>query len=403
MRKFQKISIVLISAVFILQTQTVQAGPGWPGVYDPQTVLNLNLDMSVSDWNTISNDTTFDIEVPAMFWADGEQPILISVRRKSATALGGKISLKLDINEYVDQTWNDLKKLSLENGDDEDVVAEGFAWYLHRLASQTSGSSYQPGLASWVTLYVNGEYQGVYVNVEQPDKQFLKNRELYSKNETWLYKAGDISTVKLKVGEADSPTTGILCYSPFVAESKNNGKGGGEQCSVPDSDEAMAAELKNMIDMKAMLTQAAVEAFVMNPDALFSHGKNFYYIDFLSNGKRMYLPWDYDASFVSNKPDGSVYGAKKGGRLSQSVYQQVIINNPEFRSQYNNIMAGLLNGSLQIDIQIAFLNDLEILLTSALEADSNNNMADSVAERFDALRQWLSRRVISINGQLGNL
>lgn len=402
MSKFQKISIVLISAVFILQTQSVQAGSGWPGVYDPKTVLNLNLDMSNADWNTIRNDTTFDIEVPAMFWTDGEKPILISVRRKSATALGGKISLKLDINEYVDQTWNDLKKLSLENGDDENVVAEGFAWYLHRLAAQEAGSSYSPGLASWVTLYVNGEYQGVYVNVEQPDKQFLKNRGLYSKNETWLYKAGDISTVKLKVGDGDSPTSGILCYSPFVAESKGNGKGGDKLCVVPQSDEAIAAELNDLVDMEAMLTQAAVEAFVMNPDALFSHGKNFFYIDFLSNDRRMYLPWDYDASFVSNKPDGSIYGVKKGGRLSQSAYQQVIINNPEFRSRYNGIMAGLLNGSLQIETQIAFLNDLEILLTSALEADNNNNLEDSVSERFDALRQWLSRRVISINSQLGN-
>ena len=401
MGKFQKGSIVLISAVFLLQTQTLQAGPGWPGVYDPQTVLNLNLDMSASDWNTISNDTTFDIEVPAMFWADGEQPILISVRRKSATALGGKISLKLDINEYVDQEWNDVKKLSLENGDDENVVAEGFAWYLHRLAAQVSGSGYQPGLASWVTLSVNGEYQGVYVNVEQPDKQFLKNRELYNNNETWLYKAGDISTVKLKVGDGYSPTSGILCYSPFVAESKGKTKGGGSQCTAPESDEAMAAELNNLIDMKAMLTQAAVEAFVMNPDALFSHGKNFYYIDFLAKNRRLYLPWDYDASFVSNKPEASIYGTKKGGRLSQSVYQQVIINNPEFRRQYKNIMAGLLNGPLQIDTQIALLNDLEIQLTSALEADDNNNMADSVAERFDALRQWLGRRVISINEQLG--
>ncbi len=40
----------------------------------------------------------------------------------------------MDINEYVDgQTWHDLKKLSLENGDDQDVVTEGLSWYVHRL------------------------------------------------------------------------------------------------------------------------------------------------------------------------------------------------------------------------------------------------------------------------------
>ena len=396
---FKKVSIVLTSAILILHIQTAQAGPGWPAVYDPQTLLNLNLDMSAADWNTVKNDTSFDIEVPAMFWADGEMPILISVRRKSAAALGDKVSLKLDINEYVDQQWNDLKKLSLENGDDEDVIAEGFAWYLNRLAAQASGSSYSPGLASWVTLYVNGEYQGVYVNVEQPDKQFLKNRGLYTGNQTWLYKAGDISKVELKVGDGDSPATGTLCYSPFVAEAKSNGKDSRGQCTAPDTDESMAAEFNRLIDMQAMLTQAAVEAFVMNPDALFSHGKNFYYIDY-SDARRMYLPWDYDASFVSNKPDASIYGTQKGNRLSQTAYQELIINNAEFRSKYKNIMAGLLKGPLQIDAQIALLNNLEVLLTSALEADVNNNLDDSVSERFEALRQWLNRRVLSVSGQL---
>ena len=100
------------------------------------------------------------------------------MRRKSADALGDKVSLKIDINEYVDQQWNGIKKLSVENGDDVDVVAEGYAWYLNRVAAESSTSGYNPGLAAWVKLVVNGEYVGIYVNVEQPDKTFLKNRGL---------------------------------------------------------------------------------------------------------------------------------------------------------------------------------------------------------------------------------
>ena len=84
--------------------------------------------MGPEDWSTIKSDTTFNIEVPAMFWADGDldepDPILVSVRRKSADALGDKVSLKIDINEYVDQKWNGIKKLSEGNSDDVDVVAE---------------------------------------------------------------------------------------------------------------------------------------------------------------------------------------------------------------------------------------------------------------------------------------
>ena len=180
MNQFARLGRLLAFALFAFTTNAASAYD-WPGVYDPLQLITLNLDMEPGDWSKVKNDTTFDIEVPAMFWADGDldepEPILISVRRKSADALGDKVSLKLDINEYVGgQKWNGLKKLSLENGDDVDVVAEGFAWYLNRVAAAASDSGYDPGLAAWIKLYVNGEYQGVYVNVEQPDKTFLKNR-----------------------------------------------------------------------------------------------------------------------------------------------------------------------------------------------------------------------------------
>ncbi|MDH3980942.1 MAG: CotH kinase family protein, partial [Gammaproteobacteria bacterium] len=277
---------------------------------------------------------------------------------------------------------------------------------------------YNPGLAAWVKLYVNGEYLGVYINVEQPDKQFLKNRGIYDKDDTWLYKAGDVgANYDLKVGDPDSPTTTALCYSPFGAEGSTDGgtkggkgkKGGGGSgsssgCTVPDSDSAMATELNKLIDMEAMLTQGAVSAFTNGPDALFSKGKNFYYIDF-SADKRQYIPWDLDSVFGSGT-DGSIYGSAKRKRgsteLSQSPYEELILNNPTFRAQYDLIMAGLLNGPLQVDAQLAFLNDLEVLIGSALAADPNNNLEDSVAARFDNLRQWVSGRVSNINDQLGN-
>ncbi len=430
MRKhYNRMGRLLALALFALIANPAHAYD-YPDVYDPLQLITLNLDMDPADWSTVKGDTTYDIELPAMFWADGETPILVSVRRKSAEALGDKVSLKIDINEYngddprAVSKWSRLKKLSLENGDDVDVVAEGLAWYLNRVAASASSSGYTPGLAAWVKLYVNGEYLGVYLNVEQPDKQFLKNRGIYDKGDTWLYKAGDVGAdYDLKVGDPDSPTTTALCYSPFGAAesidgstSTKGGKGKGKKggggsvsstgCTAPDSDSVLASELNGSIDMEAMLTQGAVSAFTMGPDALFSKGKNFYYIDF-SGDKRQYIPWDLDTVFISGEPNGSIYGTERKKRgemvLSQSPYEELILNNPTFRTQYDRIMADLLNGPLQVDDQIAFLNALEVLLTPALQADANKNFAGStVPERFDSLRQWVNGRVININEQLSH-
>ena len=132
-----------LSVAFTLAASTLVARPAtaeaWPAIFDPLELRTLYLNLDPEDWDTVRHDLTFDIEVPAYFHAQGEDRLLVSVRRKSAFALPSeedpqKVSLKIDINEFVKQKWHDLNKVSLENGDDQDVVREGLAWHMHRLA-----------------------------------------------------------------------------------------------------------------------------------------------------------------------------------------------------------------------------------------------------------------------------
>src|ERR671915_2423497 len=111
-------SILRVSAlvmIFVVAASAARA-QAWPDVFNPFQILTLNLQLSDQDWETIRFDTTNEIEVPAWFWADGETPILVSVRRKSSRALPSelnpiKIGLKVDINDFVDgQTWHGLSK-----------------------------------------------------------------------------------------------------------------------------------------------------------------------------------------------------------------------------------------------------------------------------------------------------
>ena len=44
-------------------------------MFPSRQMLRLNLEMDQDDWETIQYDETFDIEVEAMFWMDGEDPI----------------------------------------------------------------------------------------------------------------------------------------------------------------------------------------------------------------------------------------------------------------------------------------------------------------------------------------
>jgi spore coat protein CotH len=242
---------VVVATVVVLSVVAQSAGvygqaPGYANLYNPLQVLTLDLQMDPADWTAIKNDASYSIGKPTYFWADGENKIAVSVRRKPTEAVGDKVSLKIDVNEYFNGLqWRGVKKLSLENGYGSAVVSEGFAWYLHRAAA-TVHPGYTPPRAAWVNVRVNGQLLGVYTSVEQPAKTFLRNHDLWVPNHSWLYKQGDIGSPELDAGSGSSPAYATLTYLPF------NEKG-------PAPPAGYATQMQSLINMDQMLTVGAVK------------------------------------------------------------------------------------------------------------------------------------------------
>jgi hypothetical protein len=403
MKRFNALALSTIATCAIVSAGTPAWSQSWPEVFDPLVVRNLSLEITPADWDTIRFDLTNEIEVPASLSADGEAPILVSVRRKSSRALPSetdpqKIGLKIDINEYVDgQLWHGLAKLSLENGGDVSVIYEGMAWQLHELASQAGfyGPEEHAALANWVTVSVNGAPLGVYTSVEQRDSQFLRNRGVRVKGQTWLYEVDDIDGWAVEDGDPHSPAFQALCYSPFRPVAK---KGGSGTCSTP-SDAVLATHLDSLIEVDAMLAQGAVDAFSANPDALFSHGKNFMFADFSHSGlKRRYYPWDLDAVFRSTST--GIYGdiGKRG--VTQTPYEKVLLNHPELRARFNAILSAMIApGGPLATSSVALLDAIEPVLAPALLADPYASVDATSA--FNQLRNWIPARVGNVQSQIG--
>ena len=380
---------------------------GWPEVFEPTVLRTLYLNMSSADWQIIENDLTYEIEVPAFFWSQGEEAnkMIVSVRRKSgdpispANGIGGpKIALKIDIDQYnAVQEWHGINKLSLENGADNNVITEGIACNLHQMASGPEGYGYDAWRGNWVKLIVNDHSYGVYFNAEQLDKRFLENRGLYVYHDTWLYQYRGSYDFSLEVGWEDyprSPAVNTLCYRPFRNE-KNALLEPDTYCNAP-SGTALVEQLDSLINMQGMLAKAAVNAFVCNPDSLFTHERNSHFLDFgLFDGrKRMYFPWDVDAStFQTAAP---IYGSSTG-------YQQLIFGNPVFLARYKAIVCDLLNGPFTEANLLAFVDSIEPVLFQAVAEDTYNNLGtnnpEDIAAVFDDIRQSLADRVANVRTQ----
>jgi hypothetical protein len=236
-------------------------------------------------------------------------------------------------------------------------------------------------MASWVTMNINGIDTGVYVNVEQVDKQYLQNRDTYVSGETWLYKVSDPNQPDMKVGgPEDSPTFMHLCYAPF-----------GTSCSAPDQ-QTIVEDVSELVNMQGLLTLGAVTQFSAGGDALFTAGKNFYFADFTFGLKRRYYPWDLDSHLPGN---GTTHDVYSGGADYASL-----LSIPEIRAQYSQILNELMCGPMSQQAVSAFLDEAEALITPDLEADVNNQIDGSVAERFDGIRNWFAQRYAHVADQV---
>jgi len=397
----KRTTLVLVAALTALSA-AASAQP-WPQVFDPFVVRTFNLELDAADWEVIRFDLTNEIEVPASFWADDESPIPVSVRRKSSRALPSeadpiKIGLKIDINEFVSsQQWHGLVKLSLENAGDVPVLYEGMAWQLHQLAAQAGfyGPEAYPALANWVRLNVNGEFVGVFTNVEQRDTQYLRNRGVRVSGSTWLYEIDDIDGWALESGDPHSPAFLALCYPPFV----RSGKGKKAAACATPGDASIESALDDHIELDAMLAQGAVDAFSDNPDALFSHGKNFFFADFdHSELKRRYIPWDLDAVFRGTS--ASIYGKASGRGVTQTPYQEILLNHAGIRERYNATLGAMIGagGPLSEASVHAFLDALEPVLAPVIAEDPY--VAEDPAATFAALRSWISARIPNVVDQI---
>ncbi|MFN7139395.1 MAG: CotH kinase family protein, partial [Limisphaerales bacterium] len=338
----------IIGAVCLFAaTATAQVNTNtWPGVFNPLSITTLHFEVDPQKWEQIRHDTNFydpalNIRVPCLMWEEGStNKLTVQIRRKSDRALPSesnpqKVSLKIDINEYVPgQKWRSLEKLSLENGaGGNGVLKEGFAMNLHRLASEAGFYNYDAGFATWLRVFVNGSYVGLYSSPEQRDKRFLQHRGMYKPGASWLYEVNAGITLDTTVNTTNSPTHNHLCYSPFARSNP---------CTQPN----LETTLPQWIDMKSMLTFAAVEAFTGNHDGLFTHtGKNSFAVDFLpsTQRKRLYFPWDLDAGLSSVNFD--IYSGGPG-QANSRTYQTQILGHYWFRQVYRHTMTDLLDGPL---------------------------------------------------------
>jgi hypothetical protein len=354
---------------------------GCAGVYNPDQILDLYLTVAPGDWQTVLGDLSFEIYVQAQFHCGDEAPITVGVRRKRSGG-SNKVGLKIDFNEFVmGQRWQDLRKLSLENGvssggvDDDaevrDLVSEYLAWRIMQRGTVISSR------AVFVNLHVNDELIGAYVNVEQVDTRFLTHR--FGDNDGWLVKksggAGDGPQTHENDGLVD-PYAAYFCFW----------ESGGDACQLP-SDEELLAELPQHLDIPQMLRMGAAEAYISNPDSPLFKDNNWYYYDWAGGG-RVYMPTDLDTSMK----DFTNVLTPEGHHFDTILFTH-------WMPDYEAFLTELVDQQAPAVIVLEELDRVVEVAGPSLDADPWTG--GTTAEAVSTLGDWWISRDADVRAQLG--
>lgn len=208
---------------------------------------------------------------------------------------GKKVPFKIKIDAFKDQKLDGIREFNLNNfSDDPTYVKEALIYDMMRAAGVPAPRT------SYARLYVNGEYRGLYLLIENVDKTFLRRHYGAENDEGNLYKTKRNAAVHLtdlgddyrKYNEA-----GLLLKTN---ETANDWTRLFEFIKILNHlpRDSQAVELSRVFNVEGYLDVLAFEVMTYNWDTYWSGGNNFYLYEH-PDGRIHWIPWDQNESLSS--------------------------------------------------------------------------------------------------------
>lgn len=228
----------------------------------------------------------------------------IGIRIKGGlSAFSAKKPLKIDFDKFVEgQDYDGIKKLNLQNSSmDPTFQRDVLGYQLFRMAGVKAPR------AAYARVYYNNYFNGLYVMVEQVDKEFLQDK--FADDEGTLYKNKTCETVV----EAGEETMAHYNQMNAIANTLNG----------TDFQNA----IEQVLDTDAFLRFFLIEHYIDARDNPMDVNCNFYVYHEPPTDLLYWIPWDLDFALF----DGGNYALLQTG--SNPVFTKMM-QTPHYRQRY---------------------------------------------------------------------
>ena len=272
-----KVFFFFIFSIFTLCThaQNTSINPGKDELYREDEVTEVRITISDSDNISLHAEENrwLDIYVSAdiVFSNSKLDQVKISnagLRLRGNTARGhNKRSYKIDFKEFGGEKFESYKKINLKpNVNDPAHIRELISMHLYRLMNVLA-----PRVAPTV-VYINEEFKGVYLNIEQIDDEFIDKR--FDTEAGFLYKCAYSATL-----EDDGQINDLELYDIKMNEETDTRSELNHFVGILNNstDANFRTEIEPIFGVDGFLRQMAVEAIIGHWDG-YSYLNNNYYL-----------------------------------------------------------------------------------------------------------------------------
>ncbi len=297
-------------------------------------------------------------------------------------------SLKVKFNEYEDNgTVGGVDRLTLNNNkQDQSLASQRMAYDLFRKAGLVAPRT------SLARVTVNGEYFGIYSNVESVKRDFLQRNfgssdgDLFEGTVPADFAEGQIERFEIKQGKNRKD---IEALATLLANDED--------------DEKLLKQLEEQIDIDLFLKYWALESLIGFWDGYAGNQNNYFLYQDPESGKFHMIPWGADFAFTPQFQSGPV-SVKAKGRLAYRLNQI-----PSIRQKYQDTLNLLLDEIWDEEELQQQINTVEALTKDHLHPIQQQTIAttqqvrDFVAGRRQAIRDEVAEGPVHIDTPPGGM
>ncbi|MBN8588578.1 MAG: CotH kinase family protein [Rhodothermia bacterium] len=392
-------------------TMLKTGGKDLGGLYDESIIRTVELTFAESNWWTLlTQNYSTKTDLMGTMTVDGQSFQKVGVRFKGQTSYNTGTSQKKSFNitldaQIADQNWLGYKTLNLNNAfEDKSFMRE--VLYLKQIRKHIPAAQ-----ANYVQLKINGADWGIYANVQQLDKQFI--REWFQNDNGTRWRA-DVTTTgtggpggppgggwgdgTAAVNYLGSDTTAYQKY--YTLKSSTRSKPWEDLVQATDvlnntASGSREANYPNVLDIDRILWHLASEDLFSDDDSYIYKGKMDYYLYWDKETGRL-LSHEYDGNSVMKSSTATWSPFYNETKVNYPLMNKILAV-PAYRQRYLAHLRTLMKDAFDPVTIGAQIDSYFNLIKDPINADPKKLMTYSAfTSEIQVLKNFVTARRTSL-------